>query len=281
MGEMDVSIIMPCYNAEATLSESIQSVLAQTHTAYELILIDDGSTDATRSIMEDYCSRDPRIRVLFNDKNRGVSYTRNYGVSQAKYDWIALLDGDDLWTPDKLDKQIALIEQHPDCVLFFTGSAFINVHGEKSGYIFHARNRITNQDLMYQNLIPCSSVMVRRDVMLKYPMDETYAVGEDYLTWLQILKDYGYAIGLDEPMLTYRVGSRNLPRSKFRSARIQWRTYRKYIHLSLPKSCYYFAHYAARNLKKYLNIHYAKAAAPKIPEQTRGDYVNEESKTAT
>lgn len=278
---MNVSIIMPCYNAAATLEESIQSVLNQTFGAFELILIDDGSSDPTRSIMERYQSIDSRIRVLYNQENRGVSYTRNLGVREARYEWIALLDGDDCWSPDKLEKQTLTIEQNPGCALFFTGSCFMTFSGERSGYIFHAKRRVTYQDLLYQNLIPCSSVMVKRQAMLKHPMNEAYAVGEDYITWLQILKEYGYAIGLDEPLLIYRLSSKNLSRSKIRSARIQWRTYRKYIHLPFLKSCYFFGNYALRNLKKYMGIKFQKASAPEIFAQEEMKRADEESKTAT
>lgn len=278
---MNVSIIMPCYNAAATLEESIQSVLNQTFAAFELILIDDGSCDATRSIMEWYQSLDSRIRVLYNQENRGVSYTRNFGVREARYEWIALLDGDDCWSPDKLEKQALTIEKNPGCALFFTGSCFMTFSGERSGYIFHAKHRVTYQDLLYQNLIPCSSVMVKREALLKHPMNEAYAVGEDYITWLQILKEYGYAVGLDEPLLIYRMSSQNLSRSKIRSARIQWRTYRKYIHLPFLKSCYFFSNYALRNLKKYMGIKFQKASVPGIFAQEEMKRADEESKTAT
>lgn len=278
---MKVSIIMPCYNAEATLEESIQSVLDQTFPEFELILIDDGSRDATRSIMEQYQLRDSRIRVLCNQENRGVSYTRNFGIREARYDWIALLDGDDCWPPDKLKKQVAAVDQNPGCALFFTGSSFMTFTGERSGYIFHAKQRVTYQDLLYQNLIPCSSVMVKREAMLKHPMNEAYAVGEDYITWLQILKEYGYAVGVDEPLLVYRLSSKSLPKSKMRSARIQWQTYRKYIHLPLLKSCYFFGNYALRNLKKYMGIKFRKTGPSGEFAQAGMERTDEGSKTTT
>ena len=105
-----ISIIMPAYNAEATIRQSIESVLSQTYPCFELIIVDDASKDETRRIAEQYALSDPRIRVLPNEANSGVAFSRNKGIDEAKYPWIAFLDSDDLWYPDKLEKQMALAD---------------------------------------------------------------------------------------------------------------------------------------------------------------------------
>ena len=124
-----VSIIMPAYNAEKTIRQSIESVLAQTYRDWELIVIDDGSRDDTAQILSDFSLQDARICFSKNEKNSGASYTRNRAISLAKGEWIAFLDSDDLWKPEKLEKQLALTEKYPDMAVCYTASAFINEDG--------------------------------------------------------------------------------------------------------------------------------------------------------
>ena len=106
-----ISVVMPAYNAEKTIAESIETVLKQTHENIELIIVDDASIDGTASIINTYARKNPQIRILRNTKNIGVAETRNKGIEAAKSDWIALLDSDDLWEPDKLERQIVLAYQ--------------------------------------------------------------------------------------------------------------------------------------------------------------------------
>ena len=119
-----ISIIMPVFNGEKTISNSIQSVLNQTYKNWELILIDDGSSDQTISIIQSYIHQDSRIIFLQNRQNLGVSYTRNKGIAKSSGNWIAFLDSDDQWHPDKLKKQVRVIERNPKVDLVYTGSSF-------------------------------------------------------------------------------------------------------------------------------------------------------------
>lgn len=129
-----VSIVMPAYNAAGTIRLSVESVLAQTVSDWELIVIDDGSSDDTAEILAQMAARDRRIRFLQNERNSGASYTRNRAVALAEGEWIAFLDSDDLWHPQKLEKQLTLAAEHPDMVICYTASSFINDDGNPYPY---------------------------------------------------------------------------------------------------------------------------------------------------
>jgi len=220
-----VSIVMPAYNASRYIAASIDSALAQTMDDFELLVIDDGSTDGTAAIVAGYAARDARIRSLANPQNSGVSATRRRGVEQAHGSWIAFLDSDDLWQPDKLARQMALLADNPTAVICYTGSGFIDAAGRAYGYVMHVPARIDYPGLLRHNIMSCSSVVVRRDVMLavRPSPDSTH---EDYTAWLQVLRDHPYAYGLDEPLLTYRLSASSKSASRLKAARMEYNTYR-------------------------------------------------------
>ena len=122
--------------------------------------MDDASPDGTLALAESYAARDPRVRVIAQKENGGVSRARNRGVREARGEWIAFLDSDDLWMPEKLERQIALAAQHPEAGLFFTGSAFISEDDRKYGYTLSVPERVNYRRLLGQNVISCSSVLV-------------------------------------------------------------------------------------------------------------------------
>ena len=129
-----ISVIMAAYNAERTISQAIESVLRQTEPGLELVIIDDCSTDRTVDIVRGF--QDDRIRLLHNNKNIGAAVTRYYGVKSATGDWIAILDSDDLWQPNKLERQIQ-VQKMCNADLVFTGSAFIASDGSPVKGILH------------------------------------------------------------------------------------------------------------------------------------------------
>lgn len=123
-----ISIIMAAYNAEKTIEQAINSVLSQTYTDFELLVVNDCSKDRTVELVKDIVAKDSRVRLISNVKNSGVSYTRKHGLEEAKGDWIAILDSDDAWEPEKLEKQIEL-QRRTNADLLFTGSAFMDSEG--------------------------------------------------------------------------------------------------------------------------------------------------------
>lgn len=274
-----VSVIMPAYNAEATVVPAIRSVLRQTYRHWELIIVDDGSRDSTISRIEEQIAEVPcsnhkdvpsgiegeesknHIRILRNTRNIGAAASRNRGVREARGTWIAFLDSDDIWHPDKLMKQIKLVVRKKDADIVFTGSSFIQNGTEKRlhrpKWIMEVPESVSYRQLLKQNIISCSSVLVRRDWLLRYPMNQAGLYGEmheDYPVWLQILKAGGHAYGINEPLLEYRLSEDSRSANKVQAAFMTYHVYR-YIGLGRLRSSYYFLWYAWRSLCKYRRIY--------------------------
>lgn len=165
MVEPLISIIMPAYNAEKYITESVDTVINQTYKNWELIIINDGSTDDTEAIARQYTLTDSRIKLI-NQENKKLSAARNIGIKAAVGDWVAFLDADDLWVADKLKKQIALINTKPDIGLVFSDGYIFNdgdlntdfPYGAASGYF----TGVEMYKLLYQgNYVPILSVLVK------------------------------------------------------------------------------------------------------------------------
>lgn len=248
-----VSVVIPAYNTEKTIEKAIQSVLVQTYSDIEVIIIDDCSQDGTLKIAASYAQKDNRIKVFQNQVNMGVAFSRNRGVKEAVGDWIAFLDSDDRWDPLKLEKQSDILRKNPSCPLCFTGSAYENEEGSQCSYTLSVPKYLKYHDLLKQNLISCSSVLVKKEALLKFPMKTDPMIHEDLAVWLKILKDGSEAIGINEPLLVYRISSRSKSGNKLRAAKMQWKTY-QVVGLGNLKSIRYFYIYAWRNIRKYSHI---------------------------
>lgn len=247
-----VSVIMPAYNSENYIKSAIDSVLAQTYGNFELILINDCSTDSTLDIMNEYAKKDARITVVSNKVNSGVSFSRNRTIMMSEGEYVAFIDSDDIWAPEKLEKQLELIASNPDAVLVYTASGFIKHDGSKIDFILHVPEKISRKELLKQNIISCSSVLVKRSCIegVKMPDDRMH---EDFATWLKILKSEKYAYGIDEPLLIYRISKNSKSSNKLKAALMTWRVY-KHAGLSFFERLYYMQFYASRSLKKYTHI---------------------------
>lgn len=244
-----ISILMAAYNSEKTIRYAIDSVLVQTFHDWELLIIDDCSADNTLNVAESY--KDTRIRILKNDRNCGVSLTRKKGLDAAEGDWIAVLDSDDMWAPDKLEKQIALVRL-TDAALVFTGSAFIKADGMPIDWQLHVPDRLNYHELLKQNLISNSSVLVKTDLYRK-----NYAIGdeihEDFAIWIGITQEGKLAYGIDEPLLIYRISQSSKSGDKIKSAKMNWNTYR-YVGIPPAKAAYYMCWYIVNGLLKYRHL---------------------------
>ena len=249
-----ISIILPAYNAEKTLAESVNSVLAQTYDKIELVIIDDGSTDSTKAIAEEFAMKDCRVKVLSNEVNIGVLKTRLKGVRASKGLWIAFIDSDDLWNKNKLKRQMDLI-QETGSVLAYTGSGYIRADGQEISWVLHVPSEVTFKSLLKQNLISNSSVLVKKEIFLRYsPFSEDHRdMHEDFACWLLILKARFRACGIDEPLITYRVYRKSMTGNTLHSAVLNWYTYR-YIGLNVFQSAFYMVRYAVRGILKYSHI---------------------------
>lgn len=250
-----VSIIMPAYNCEKFVTASINSVLAQTYKNYELIVIDDGSNDETMKILDEFSKSDVRIRLYANEKNQGVSATRNRGVSLAKGSWIAFLDSDDCWEKVKLTKQL-IYAKETGADFIFSGSSFIDEESRPYSGILEVPEKVSFQELVKQNVISCSSVLIKKSYMEKYKMekDDTH---EDFGSWLRILKIKKFAYGINEPLLIYRISSNSKSSNKLKSLGMAYRTYR-FVGINPIFSLYYLIWYIIKGVKKYRNINIAR-----------------------
>lgn len=246
-----ISIIMATYNAEKTIEQAINSVLNQTYPDFELLVVNDCSNDRTVELVEDIEAKDSRVRLISNAKNSGVSYTRKHGLEEAKGSWIAILDSDDAWAPEKLEKQINL-QKRMNADLLFTGSAFMDSDGRPIDWYLHAPMEVTYRQLLKQNVLSNSSALVRKELYAKY-----YAAGdemhEDFAIWLSILKEGKKAYGVDEPMLIYRIAKSSKSGNKVKAAKMNWNTYR-YVGLNPIEAAYYEGCYMVKNVIKYTNL---------------------------
>lgn len=246
-----ISIIMAAYNTEKTITQAINSALKQTYSEIELLIIDDCSSDMTIEIVKEIANRDSRVKLILNERNRGVSYTRKRGIENAKGKWIAILDSDDIWQPNKLEKQIEL-QKRTNAELLYTGSSFINAEGKPINWYLKVPFEITYKQLLKQNILSNSSALVSKDLYVKYYSNGD-GMHEDFATWLKILKTGRKAYGVDEPLLIYRIAKSSKSGNKWKAAKMNWKTYR-YIGLNVFTASYYECCYIINGLRKYKNL---------------------------
>lgn len=206
-----VSVVVPTHNRSGLLRETISSILSQTLRGLELIVVSDGSTDDTRQAVESFA--DPRIVFVEQPASGMPSVPRNRGIALARGRFVALCDDDDVWRPEKLDRQVALMEKHPAAGLCYTNS--VTIRDGRVGEVSRIRPDEFAKDfagLIWKNTICNSSVLVRKEVFEQVgPLDEDPRLCpfDDYEIWLRIAHRYPL-VYLDEPLVLYRVHDRNI-----------------------------------------------------------------------
>ena len=245
-----VSVIMPAYNSRNTIGRAIQSVLAQTYKRFELLVIDDGSTDNTVDIVNSYMKTDSRIVLLHNPKNLGVAASRNHGCRKAQGEYLAFLDSDDVWFEDKLEKQVSFMLQK-GCDLSCTAYAYAYPHEQPSRdkRAYRVPESISYEQLLKENVIGCSTVMVKATALKGHEFCGDYA-HEDYVLWLELAKTGKTLCGLDEVLTDYSFGGRSS--NKLKAAANRWIVYRQSQNFSIIKSMYYMCFYIGNALKKVM-----------------------------
>jgi len=249
MVNCEVSIITASYNSKQFIKDTIESVLAQTYTDWEMIIVDDCSTDDSVQYIEELIQHEPRIRLIVLKENQGAAVSRNRATQEAKGRYIAFLDSDDMWMPQKLEKQVAFMQQH-DIALSYTGYYSISEEEGKIIKEISVPSRIDYHELLKQNIIGCLTAMYNSQKLGKILMPDLRK-RQDYALWLKILKQIPYAMGIKEPLAYYRVRKSSLSANKIRSSLYNWKMYRKVEKLPLYKAIYYFGWYTYRILKKY------------------------------
>ena len=245
-----VSVIMPAYNSSEYISESINSVLHQTYQNWELIIIDDHSTDNTVDIVKEYCSRDPRVKLVVSEANNGVAAARNIGLQVAKGKYIAFLDSDDLWLPDKLKIQLSFMEKNHVAFSFSSYERFDSENKEKRA-IVKAPEIITANDVLTNTVIGCLTVMVNKELVGNFRMPLLNHM-EDNATWYTILSRGFTAYGLPTILARYRLHGKSLTQNKMKAAYNQWKVYRNYFLFNRIQSIQCFIKYGSNSLRRYL-----------------------------
>ncbi len=240
-----VSIIVPVYNVQAFLEETILSVIGQEETDWELLLVDDCSTDGSPLIMERYAASDKRIRVIRQTKNQGAAAARNRGLQEAAGRYIAFLDADDLWKPRRLSAELTLMEEK-QAGFVFGGYEFADETGKGTGTIVRVPQTLCYRQALKNTTIFTSTVLLDTKCIPRELMRMPLVKSEDTATWWNILR-HGYtAYGLDENLVLYRRSTGTLSSNKVEAVRRIWHLYRQVERLSVPYSFYNFVFYAVR-----------------------------------
>lgn len=242
-----VSVVTPMYNAEKFIAETIESVQAQTYQNWEMVIVDDVSTDGSSEIVKEYAKEDSRIRYLRHERNRGVSQARNTSLQAARGQYAAFLDSDDLWMPDKLEKQLTFMKKQ-GAAFCYSACRVIGQDGTPAGktrYVPLSRNY---RELLKGNVIPCLTVILDRSQVKNIHMPDM--PHEDYGAWLDILKTGITACGLNEVLAEYRVSGESVSGNKFAAAKWTWDIYRRQQGLGILKSCWCFGHYVVGAVRK-------------------------------
>lgn len=247
-----VSVIMPAYNAQEYIEAAIRSVMGQTYTNWQLLVIDDGSSDNTYQIVEKLVQADSRVLLLRNESNLGVAKTRNRGLDLARGQYVALLDSDDLWRPQKLERQISLAEKEQADIVYCS-YAIVNEGGEKVCGDFVVPPTTDMEQMLVKSVISCSTALLSRKITQQYRFDPAY-YHEDYVYWLDLMRDGWKAVGAMEVLADYRQVEGSRASNKFAAAKYRWDIYRKYLKLPLGKSLGYLGKYAINGLKKYKSV---------------------------
>lgn len=209
-----ISVNMPVYNGVKYLKQAIDSILNQTYTDFELIIIDDGSTDTSVDLIKSY--RDPRIKLFQNNLNRGLAFSRNRAIEQSKGKYIAILDSDDIAYPERIKKQLDFLEKNPDYVMIGSWIDIIDENDQVSedGVKLLVENDLLRTQLFFSNHFAQSSLLIRRSVFEEFSYNESYIQAEDYFLWVQIASKYKVA-NLQESLVQYRVHQESITMSKF------------------------------------------------------------------
>jgi teichuronic acid biosynthesis glycosyltransferase TuaG len=243
-----VSIVTPAYNAGRFILETIGSVRAQTFADWEMIVVDDCSRDDTCRIVEEQSRADSRVRLLRHEVNQGPAGARETAIQRGRGRYVAFLDSDDLWTPQKLERQLAFMQRN-GAALSFTQFRRIDAQGHTVGRLIDVPEELSYRQLLKNTAIATSTVIVDRGKTGPLHMTRTYY--DDYALWLSILRRGFSAHGLREDLMRYRVLGQSVSRNKARSAAMVWRVYRDVEKLGLADSLWCFAHYASRGAFKY------------------------------
>lgn len=245
-----VSVIMPCYNMEKYISDAILSVRQQTYPHWELLIVDDASTDDTVETVKKIAEQDERIHFTEKTAHSGIADTRNLCIQMAQGPFLAFLDADDIWHPEKLEKQIGFMMERK---VGFTYSAYdwIDEEGKPLDKCIHTIGDLDYETYLRNTIIGCSTVVVNKTITGDVVVPN-FRTSEDSATWLNILKQGHLAYAIDEALVSYRIRQQSASSNKLKASADLWKVYRTNENLPFFKALYFFGCYAFNAIKKRL-----------------------------
>ena len=237
----EISVITPAHNSEPWVDEALDSLQGQTFSDWELIFVDDGSTDGTLARAQARAKKDRRILVL-SQHRQGPSSARNLALSRVRGRFLAFLDADDFWVPAKLETQLEFMRSR-GCVFSYTAYNCVDESGLREIRRRPFIPSVSRQELLKSCPISISSVMLGSRVWDKVRFS-AYPVQEDYAFWFDLLAEVERAYGIGEVLCSYRLHRASRSADKLRAVMGQWNVYRRHLELSWPLSLFYLGHYS-------------------------------------
>lgn len=238
---MIVSVIMPSYKSSKTLKRAVESVINQTYPHWELLIINDACPEKSYKVVEQYVS--DKIKILHNKENSKTAATRNHGIKEAIGKYIAFLDSDDYWLPNKLEKQIALLQSGADVVY----SDYLRDSNGKLNRV-KTPKKVDYETMLTTNYIGNLTGVYNAEKLGKVYQEEIRY--EDYIMWLDLVKKANHAYSVNEPLAVYTVDGDSYSSNKLKAATWFWNIHRNVLKHNLIKSSYYFTHYAINSILK-------------------------------
>ena len=245
-----VSVIVPCYNMERFISDTIESVRRQTYPHWELLIVDDASTDNTVEIIKRWSKEEPRIHIAIKEEHSGIADTRNQAIGMAQGRYYAFLDADDLWHPEKIEIQLKFMT---DRNIGFSYSSYecVDESGKPTGKTIKTAGDLDYTAYLRNTIIGCSTVMLDTEKVGEVVVPN-FRTSEDAATWLNILKRGFIAYAIKQPLTSYCIRTRSASSNKLKASADLWKVYRQNEKLPFFKALYYFCHYAFNAIKKRL-----------------------------
>ncbi|MCG7333021.1 glycosyltransferase family 2 protein [Salinicoccus roseus] len=247
-----ISVITPAYNSERFIKDAIQSVMDQTYQNWEMIIVDDCSSDDTVKYVKDMQKQDDRIRLISLEENSGSAIARNTALGKAYGRYVAFLDSDDRWMPEKMDRQLAFMRQN-DIAFSFTSYVRTLEDGTMTDYVSKTPRTVDWNALMKRCVIGCLTVMIDTEKTGPVRM-VNIRTRQDYALWLELTRRGFTAHGLKDVLAKYRVVDGSISSNKLKAAKRNWYLFRNIESLSIPKTLWYFGHYAVIAVKDLIKF---------------------------
>lgn len=238
-----ISVITPTYNCANFIGETIESVQAQTYQQWEMIIVDDRSTDNTKEIVEEYVKADDRIKYTCLEENSGAAVARTTAMELANGEYMAFLDSDDIWSEDKLEKQLSFMKEQ-DIAFSCTAYEQIDEKGEPLNRIIRTVPKADYNRVLLDCPVGNSTVMYNVEKMGKFEVPNIRKRNDDAL-WLQMLKKEKYIYGMEPVLMRYRIRQNSISSNKLKVIKYHWILYRDIEHLSVARSVFHIAYWCA------------------------------------